>query len=601
MGKLQKKGKSGAAVKYITRNQALKKLQVTLADFRRICIIKGVYPREPKNKKKANQGSTASRTFYYYKDIQYLLHEPLLNHFRDHKAYLRKVTRALAKKNLSAARALRDNRPTYSLHHIVRERYPSFIYALRDLDDALCLLFLFATFPVNDKIKAPLVAECQRLTAEFQHYVMRAKCIRKVFLSIKGIYYQAEIKGQQITWLVPYQFVQQIPGDVDLRVMLTFLEFYRTLIGFVNYRLYNELSLVYPPKIDYAKVAEGAEVDAMQIESKLFDWSKHATVTEEHATDATANRSDMIEASEKRLETLSAKLSDITQADKDGEDAAMEDGAEDAATAEAASLDAFAEPEAAGEEGDVAKPLLLNAAGVHGQDRGQLFAKCIFYLSREVPRNSLEFVVRACGGQVGWDAILGAGSQVSEGDDRVTHHVSDRPNPDRSYYGRSYVQPQWIYDCINAGKLLDTEQYAPGATLPAHLSPFVKYEAGDYVPAEAHVLDETLAQNEADKTMVEASSDDEEQHQMELEAEAAGVNYSEYQTEAAASTAAAKKKQKQKAASALVAEQEKQKMATIMMSKKDRQLYSSIRQEQVKKEAKARRLQRKKDALQEKS
>jgi pescadillo protein len=69
---------------------------------------------------------------------------------------------------------------------------------------------LFATFPVNAKIKAPLIEECQRLTAEFQHYVMRAKCIRKVFLSIKGIYYQAEIKGQPITWLVPYQFVQQV-------------------------------------------------------------------------------------------------------------------------------------------------------------------------------------------------------------------------------------------------------------------------------------------------------------------------------------------------------------------------------------------------------
>lgn len=34
MGKLHKKGKAGAAINYITRNQALKKLQVTLADFR---------------------------------------------------------------------------------------------------------------------------------------------------------------------------------------------------------------------------------------------------------------------------------------------------------------------------------------------------------------------------------------------------------------------------------------------------------------------------------------------------------------------------------------------------------------------------------------
>ncbi|KAI9592030.1 pescadillo development protein-family BRCT domain-containing protein [Syncephalis fuscata] len=597
MGKLKKKGTSGAAVKYITRNQALKKLQVTLADFRRICIIKGVYPREPKNKKKANKGSTAPRTFYYYKDIQYLLHEPLLNHFRDHKAYLRRVTRALAKRNLSTARALRDNRPTYSLHHIVRERYPSFIDALRDLDDALCLLFLFSTFPVSDKVKAPLVTECQRLTAEFQHYVMRAKCIKKVFLSIKGIYYQAEIKGQPITWLVPYQFVQQIPGDVDLRVMLTFLEFYRTLVGFVNYRLYSELNLVYPPKIDYTKVAEGAEVDALQIESKLFDWSKHATVTEEVKNDDekenedVTNMADLIEASNKRLKTLSSKLTDIVASDMKAAAAAETSGNDDMEEDEPQSLtaDEFAAIEAAGEEGDVAKPLVITA---RLQDRSELFVNRIFYLSREVPRNSLEFVIRACGGQVGWDAILGGGSPYSDSDDRITHHICDRPQQDRQYYGRSYVQPQWVYDCINAGKLLVTDDYAPGATLPAHLSPFVQYEAGDYVPAEARLLDDTLPDtNEDEAVATEVLSEDEEQHQMELEAESAGVNFSEYQSEQSAG------KKTKKLTATQKAEQEKKQMATIMMSKKDRKVYSSIRQEQIKKEATARRLQRKKDAL----
>lgn len=34
MGKLQKKGQKGAAANYITRQQALKKLQLSLADFR---------------------------------------------------------------------------------------------------------------------------------------------------------------------------------------------------------------------------------------------------------------------------------------------------------------------------------------------------------------------------------------------------------------------------------------------------------------------------------------------------------------------------------------------------------------------------------------
>ena len=41
MGRLKQKGKAGAAKAYITRSAAIKKLQCTLADFRRLCILKG--------------------------------------------------------------------------------------------------------------------------------------------------------------------------------------------------------------------------------------------------------------------------------------------------------------------------------------------------------------------------------------------------------------------------------------------------------------------------------------------------------------------------------------------------------------------------------
>lgn len=53
-GKKQKAGHAGEAVNYVGRTKAVKKLQISLKDFRRLCILKGIYPRDPKNKKAGN-------------------------------------------------------------------------------------------------------------------------------------------------------------------------------------------------------------------------------------------------------------------------------------------------------------------------------------------------------------------------------------------------------------------------------------------------------------------------------------------------------------------------------------------------------------------
>ena len=69
---------------------------------------------------------------------------------------------------------------------------------------------LFANLPASPQVSATVIANCARLSAEWQLYVMRSRSLRKVFLSIKGIYYQAEVKGQTITWLVPFSFTQNV-------------------------------------------------------------------------------------------------------------------------------------------------------------------------------------------------------------------------------------------------------------------------------------------------------------------------------------------------------------------------------------------------------
>ena len=87
-----------------------------------------------------------------------------------------------------------------------------------------------------------------RLYKEWMTYCSIAQCFKKSFFSIKGIYYQVEIMGQSITWVAPYQFNQRLPFDIDYKVIGTFREFYTALLRFVNFKLYSDLGIQYPPK-----------------------------------------------------------------------------------------------------------------------------------------------------------------------------------------------------------------------------------------------------------------------------------------------------------------------------------------------------------------
>ena len=84
MGKKQKRENSGLEATFIGRSKALKMLQVTIKDFRRLCILKGIYPREPLGRV---PGKKKGQTFYHIKDIRAIAHEPILESFREFRAF----------------------------------------------------------------------------------------------------------------------------------------------------------------------------------------------------------------------------------------------------------------------------------------------------------------------------------------------------------------------------------------------------------------------------------------------------------------------------------------------------------------------------------
>lgn len=448
-GDKQKKGEKGAASNYISRTQAIKKLQLTLPDFRKICILKGIYPHEPKKKRKLAKGSSAPKTYYYLKDIQYLAHEPILEKFRETKIFVKKMKKALGREEHDAARRIRERKPTYSLDHVVKERYPTFSDALRDLDDALSLVCLFSTMPRQGRVQPGIINKCRILVVEFLHYIIAARCLKKIFVSIKGYYVQVEIDNHDITFIIPHRFTTPPPSNVDFRVMLSFLEIYTTLLGFTNFKLYSTLNLVYPPK---------ALEDVFTEKSAIYYGD---------------------DIYRERLESLNIQLANIQNDDEEDEiDAELLTGDE---TLE--SLKKEREKE---------------------ERFKNLFQDCRFFLGNEVPREVLVLLLRSLGGEVSWASSSGVASTYEESDESITHQIVDRPSQSHQFLSRCYVQPQWVVDCINRKKLLPVDDYLPGAILPPHVSPFISDEG--YIPPEqVELLERPLTSDHEDSEKKEST------------------------------------------------------------------------------------------------
>uniref|UniRef100_A0A0G4I3P0 Pescadillo homolog n=1 Tax=Chromera velia CCMP2878 TaxID=1169474 RepID=A0A0G4I3P0_9ALVE len=462
----ERKGKKGTAAQYLTRSAALSKLQLSLADFRRLCILKGIYPRDPKKKPKGND-----KAYYHIKDIKFLACEPLLDKFRSIKAFMKKVKKAMARKEPAIAKNLLDKKPTYSLHHLLKERYPTFVEALRDLDDALCTLALFASLPADQTREIPgaAVKEAQKLVEEFHFFVAKTKALRAVFVSIKGYYFQAELLGVNVTWLIPHQFSQHLPTDVDFRVLVTFLEFYRTLVKFSNFKLFQLESLTYPPLVDRQVAGLGGGFLALRLKGE--GMGKKETKEEEGTMAKSAEGKEMDASMKERAEEAEA-AEEIVDADEEGEGDEGVGGR--------------------GDFEDTEEAKIMKEQEERAKRQGGLFSSLKVFINREIPKGPVAFVLQAGGASVGWAA---PGSPFDAKDPDITHQIVDRPLegvPEASEdvgKRREFVQPQWAFDSFNCAALLPVGAYAAGKRCPPHLSPFVDDKAEGYVPLQRQVME----------------------------------------------------------------------------------------------------------------
>lgn len=379
--------------------------------------------------------------------------------------------------------------------------------------------------------------------------------------------------------------------------MLTFLELYQTLLGFVFFKLYTDASLVYPPPLDDKKDEGGAGVGAFVLQE-----AAHTTVS------VTSKKVKEVQIDGKRVTSKDVRqtIKSIAAAvSGNDEDVQMAVTTAEEPSADLADEDFVAHPSTSNPQEAASLPTFSTLSDLPHAGSSILFAPYTFWLSRETSRPIFEFLVRSFGGRIGWPETSGSGSPFDEVEESITHVIIDRPAVEMEdetdeqrerRRRRKFVQPQWIVDCINAGKILLEEPYAQGKTLPPHLSPF-EDRANSYDPiVNLDAADVGMEEAESDEVSEpegsESEGDGEDDEDLpetaalkaaataedaaalraaELEAEAAGVDFGTFEKEARKARGKVKKVEEVP----IVASEDD--MNKMMMSNKQRKLYERMK------------------------
>jgi pescadillo protein len=394
------------------------------------------------------------------------------------------------------------------------------------MQDPLNLVHLFSKLPTNPvpgraTVESETITECARLITEWKLWAIKTHSLRKMFLGIKGIYYECDVPGHKgemirVRWLEAYDFQQHVPTDVDFRILLTFIELYRTLLSFVLYRLYTEENLVYPPPLDEELEKKGETVGAFKLVEKSNTEGVTGTISKKEVKRA-------IRGIRSNGATVEDEEEDV---EMDGEEDKDED---------------FVERPAKTEESNVqSAPLTTYNSIVASSSTSKptlLFAPYTFFVSRETSPKTWEFVIRAMGGKA-ITSLQATSPELAKEADQITHVVVDRPmtkermaemQGDRKWL---WVQPQWVADCINKGKIVDADAYKPGVEqLPSHLSPWEgegEAERPWLEATEAGVAPEgeaVEAGSEVDSDVDVDAEEDDEEEESESESDAKMTSY----------------------------------------------------------------------------
>ena len=426
--------------------------------------------------------------------------------------------------------------------------------------------------------------------------------------------------------------------------MLTFFEFYETLLGFVLYKLYGELGIRYPlaTATSGTTVVEGsksvgnpslhptlggkattvlaAHLNSLQVAMHQAQQGNTAVDAIEDALQQSA-RGDGSADSEKEKTTSKAErkrqkklMLSIDEAlkevqDGDGDDASENDNEEiddedndnvPIAAPLREALEAISDDTNTNDN-----DIEIKITDPEAKKRHQLFHNLTFFISREVPRGYLELIILSFGGQVGWE---GPDSPIPMDDPSITHHIVDRPTllpaHDKLPKSRDYLQPQWVMDCSNFNFILPIDKYGVGKVLPPHLSPWVDDKEEGYVPKykeeverlrNGEVLDdeaETGDMNNAGTKGGESMSEDDDMPARALkesndEKESSNESRSEEESdeEEDVEIKVAKKTQTE--------DDEAAELAKTLMSKKAARLYGRMQHGIAQKQAKADNLHKK--------